>query len=251
MAERRGTDLVRWLAPATGAAVVFAAWNVWRAVMPAAPPGVTAVPPATPASTGPASAPAGAPPAGTAVSGTPAPAQASPTAPPHPDGRLQAEATLAPAADPFRPLPRAPVAPSAANLGPGQNGGSVTIYPPPGGTRDGSAGQSALPSGQFSGNDSRAPSLPPVGGSASDQSGPGSSAPRSEAPPPLVGTLMGSTPSAAFRVGKDLQLAAPGDRVGAWQVLSVTHGEAVVRGPDGVRRLRLGGDTGGADRPAR
>jgi len=59
--------------------------------------------------------------------------------------------------------------------------------------------------------------------------------------PELAGTLLGEQPSAVFLERGRLVTVGVGERFHSWTVVSVSHGEAVVRGRSGTRRLRTVG----------
>jgi hypothetical protein len=64
-------------------------------------------------------------------------------------------------------------------------------------------------------------------------------APRPEAPE-LVGTMLGDTPMAVFRSQEHLQTVPQGGSFMGWKVLSVRHGEVVVRNGQRTERLGVG-----------
>ena len=59
-----------------------------------------------------------------------------------------------------------------------------------------------------------------------------------EKDPELVGTLLGGRPSAVLRTEKQLATVPVGGKLGSWKVVSVNHGEAVLR--TGSRTIHLG-----------
>lgn len=52
---------------------------------------------------------------------------------------------------------------------------------------------------------------------------------RPEAPPSLTGTLLGDQPSAVFLVDGNLTIVPAGGIVGGWQVLTVSHGQVMLK----------------------
>lgn len=204
-------------------AVGFAAWNISRALRPPAPPAHPA--PAPPGVTG--AGPAA--PAGGATAGAPAQHAAASVRP-----AADWEASLAPNADPFLPIgvPASPgatgrtSAPPVPALPPLGGGGRLQALPPiappwPARTPPSAASIRPLP-------------LPPGAPPALTQ--------RPEPQPELVGTMLGDRPSAVLRSSGRTAVVPVGERLGAWRLLSVEHGSAVLRSGRHTVRLVLGGD---------
>jgi hypothetical protein len=50
-----------------------------------------------------------------------------------------------------------------------------------------------------------------------------------QAPPQLVGTMLGDSPSAVFKTGAGLRVVRRGQQIDSWRVVAVDHGTATVR----------------------
>ncbi|MFN3648282.1 MAG: hypothetical protein ACK47B_01775 [Armatimonadota bacterium] len=137
------------------------------------------------------------------------------------------EMLLAVEADPFAELPPAPDERAANASKPVAAAVQLT---PPAGFRP-----PALPgigSGLF-----RIPVAKPAGLFASVAP----SKPVVEPAPELLGTLLGSHPSAIFASGGGMAVVPAGGRYGSWRVVAVDHGTVTVKSRAGTRELRVRG----------
>lgn len=122
------------------------------------------------------------------------------------------EAVLAMNADPFYPRLTPPAA--VRITAPTQPGGNTAISPGP-----------------------TPPPLPPVIGPVF---GAPPQAVRKPVPPVLLGTLLGEKSSAVFRDGQGVKIVPVGQKYGAWRVVSVDHGDAILRTDHFTVRLAVG-----------
>ncbi|HZP83911.1 MAG TPA: hypothetical protein VFB21_19885 [Chthonomonadaceae bacterium] len=202
-------------------AVAGAFWSISNALAP------TPAPPAPPANGASNAAP---PPTASAPAQTEA-APAAPASAPAASAEREAansEALLAPGANPFAPVVR-PITLSSPQPLPTPAAPAANASPPP---QVASAPPRALlPTGlptirglQVRPQDIQAPPMPP----------------QPAAKPELVGTLLGDRPSGVFRVDGHLTVVSVGDSIDTWKVLSVRHGEAVVKSGGRTERIRVG-----------
>lgn len=195
MAKNNATDPKKVVALSAGTIVAlgFAAWRITEAVGPGGGGGAA---PSAPAASAPAEAPA-----------QPATAAEAPI-PPELDRPAVAlgqpgnsEETLALSADPFRSVAAPATLQIAAapqpNVKEMPDMGSPGPLPP----NDGHPDPATQP---------LVKTLPP-------------------APPQLVGTLLGDSPSAVFKTEAGLQVVRRGGQIDAWKLVAVEHGGATVR----------------------
>lgn len=210
------------MAVASVLAVAGSSWSISNALAP--PPGLP-----QPAN----------PPAGSAASPA-APTQAATSAAPMgqaaPAISLSAqreEALLSPGANPFASTAR-----PASSPGP-------SLFPmpaaPPGNTALPPQIASAPPSVGL-------PTIRGLQGRPQDIQAPPMSV-RPAVAPELVGTLLGDRPSGVFRVDGHLTIVSVGDSIEMWRVLSVHHGEAVLKSGGRTVRVRVGTPSASASTP--
>lgn len=204
-------------------AVGGAFWSISNALAP------TPAPPAPPANgaSNTASPSTASAPAQTEASSAPAAPASAPAASAEREA-ANSEALLAPEANPFAPVAR-PITLSSLHPLPAPAAPAANTSPPP---QVASAPPRALlPTGlptirglQVRPQDIQAPPMPP----------------QPAAKPELVGTLLGDRPSGVFRVDGHLTVVSVGDSIDTWKVLSVRHGEAVVKSGGRTERIRVG-----------
>jgi hypothetical protein len=202
-------------------AVGFAAWNITRAMSPAAPPAETA--PTAKENTAPVPLELAGPP---------------PLTPAQERRMASGEAALAPHADPFAQIPDPPPV-AAASRAPGL---------PPLATASTGGRLPTLPAVSWPGGPGELPPIRPI--PALGAPGPAGTtwprqaqSPRQLPPKPeLVGTLLGDRPSAVFRSGGKLTVVSISETVGGWRLLTVEHGGVVIRSGNETARILLGGE---------
>lgn len=111
------------------------------------------------------------------------------------------EETLAFTVDPFAGFSRVERTATPPSSGGGRNSGGILLSPGP------------LPSGMSQSSTQPGPQVRVA----------------PEAPPPLVGTLLGDSPGAVFRTDGGLQVVRRGEQIEAWRVVGVEHGSAILR----------------------
>jgi hypothetical protein len=235
MSRKKAADPKKLALLAVGVvlAAAFAAWNISRALEP---PERYALVPQTPPAGRPGGQ-AGAVPPGAAQPGAAQPGAGAANAQ-APGGNQAPEATRAPGADPFRPLPGSGAPAMIGGAPAGQARVRESMMPP--GRPLPPAGAPTMMTRRDAPPGSGRRGRPEVGGPRP----PTSLQPAVPTTPPpdpvLVGTIMGSEQSVAvFRSGSGVVRVPQGETVGPWRVVSVDHGAVVVRMGRQERRLTV------------
>ncbi|HOM82504.1 MAG TPA: hypothetical protein PLZ94_12015 [Armatimonadota bacterium] len=203
-------------------AVGFAAWNITRAMRPAAPPADTA-----------STAKEDTAPVPLELAGPP------PLTPAQERRMASGETALAPHADPFVQLPDPPAV--AATSRP-------PSLPPLATASTGGSQLPTLPAVSWPGGPGILPPIRPIpGGGAAGPAGTTwprqAHTPRPLPPKPeLIGTLLGARPSAVFRSGGKLTVVSISETIGGWRLLTVEHGGVVIRSGNETARILVGGE---------